>query len=229
MTRRPPRGQGGHLPPRSAWFALVAIIACMGAAPVLAADFPLSVRNSTGGVLSELHISRSSLHTWGPNRLATGPLGPGEERIIDLDGPGHYDLYARDDRGRVYHIWDIAVVEDTLVEVKPTAADQAVGRRGVNPRLAYLYVNNRTGYDLYYLYASPAYADTWADGEHLLAPQEIIPRGASRRVHIDVERWGTMVFDFVAEDEDGDTYVLRRVDLEREYEIILSLDHIRFY
>lgn len=84
----------------------------------------------------------------------------------------------------------------------------------------YVEVTNNTGYDIYYLYVSPAKSDSWEEdvlGDDILADGET--------VRVNVRKQKSSVFDIRAEDEDGDTYTVWELDIATE-DLVLTLDHL---
>ncbi|MEH6565219.1 MAG: hypothetical protein V7756_07860 [Halopseudomonas sp.] len=80
----------------------------------------------------------------------------------------------------------------------------------------YVEVTNRTGYDIHYLYVSPAKAGDW---EEDVLDQDILSNGQT--VRVTVRQAAGSVYDIRAEDEDGDTYTLWNVDIAK-HDIVFS-------
>ncbi len=191
----------------------------------------MEILNDTDAGLSELFVSPAHRYTWGPNVLLSygAILQPGTGVEVMVRQGEAYDIYAVDKLGREYSIRNAYAGRWNPIEINESYREEAQPDGAVDPDLGYLVVNNHTGYALHHLYSSPSYAASWAEGEHLLPEAQIIDAGERFFARFDVTRWGTMVFDLVAEDEDGDFYVLRRINLRNEYEITINLNHIRFY
>jgi hypothetical protein len=82
----------------------------------------------------------------------------------------------------------------------------------------YVIVTNNTGYDIWYLYVSHEDSDSW---EEDVLGSEILYDGESFRV--DLTGYPSPVFDIHAEDEDGDTYTVWGVNVDkRDVEITLA-------
>ncbi len=84
----------------------------------------------------------------------------------------------------------------------------------------YIDVTNNTGYDIYYLYVSPAKSSSWEEdvlGDDILADGET--------VRVTVRKQKSSVFDIKAEDEDGDTYTIWELDIATE-DLVLTLDDL---
>ncbi|MGB3598538.1 MAG: hypothetical protein WBA27_16230 [Pseudomonas neustonica] len=84
----------------------------------------------------------------------------------------------------------------------------------------YVEVTNNTGYDIHYLYVSPAHASDW---EEDVLDEDILPNGHT--VRVSVRKAKGSVYDIRAEDEDGDTYTLWDVDIARR-DVTFTLDDI---
>ncbi|MEH6490870.1 hypothetical protein [Halopseudomonas sp.] len=84
----------------------------------------------------------------------------------------------------------------------------------------YVEVTNDTGFDIHYLYVSPAHASDW---EEDVLDDDILPDGHTVRVTIRKAK-GSM-YDIRAEDEDGDTYTLWDVDISKR-DVTFTLDDI---
>ena len=82
----------------------------------------------------------------------------------------------------------------------------------------YVEVANGTGYDIHYLYVSPAKAGNW---EEDVLDQDVLPAGDTVRVTVSQAKGS--VYDIRAEDEDGDTYTLWNVDIAK-HDIVFSED-----
>ena len=84
----------------------------------------------------------------------------------------------------------------------------------------YVEVTNDTGYDIHYLYVSPAHAGDW---EEDVLDEDILPDG--KTVRVSVRKAKGSVYDIRAEDEDGDTYTLWDVDIAKR-DVTFTLDDI---
>ena len=191
----------------------------------------VAIVNGTDVSFSELYVSAAHRYTWGPNVLAgfASGLPPGAAVEVEVRPGSTYDIYAVDEAGGEYALWNVTARVDLPMEITDAHREDPAVHGAVDPDLGYLLVHNQTGYALHHVYSSPSYAASWSEGEHLLSDDRIIDPGERFLAWFDVARWGTMVFDLAAEDEDGDIYVLRRINLRNEYEITINLNHIRFY
>jgi len=84
----------------------------------------------------------------------------------------------------------------------------------------YVEVTNDTGYDIHYLYVSPAHAGDWQED---VLDEDILPDGHT--VRVTVRKAKGSVYDIRAEDEDGDTYTLWDVDIAKR-DVTFTLDDI---
>tara|TARA_R110000764_G_scaffold182781_1_gene268511 strand:+ start:134 stop:463 length:330 start_codon:yes stop_codon:yes gene_type:complete len=84
----------------------------------------------------------------------------------------------------------------------------------------YVEVTNDTGFDIHYLYVSPAHAGDWQED---VLDEDILPDGST--VRVTVRKAKGSVYDIRAEDEDGDTYTLWDVDIAKR-DVTFTLDDI---
>ncbi len=84
----------------------------------------------------------------------------------------------------------------------------------------YLKVTNNTGYDIHHLYVSDVGSNEW--GEDVL-DVDILEDGDTVRVSI--SGYSNPKFDVQAEDEEGDTYTIRNINVKK-FDLVFSLDNI---
>jgi len=83
----------------------------------------------------------------------------------------------------------------------------------------YLNVTNNTGYAAYHLYVSDVGSDEW--GEDVL-DVDVLEDGETIRVNIN--GYSNPKFDVQLEDEEGDTYTLRNINVKK-YDLVFTLDN----
>lgn len=84
----------------------------------------------------------------------------------------------------------------------------------------YINVENETGYDIHYLYISPANADDW---EEDVLEEDILENG--EEIKVTVEGYKSSIFDVKAVDEDGDSYTFWDIDVATT-DITVTLDDL---
>lgn len=83
-------------------------------------------------------------------------------------------------------------------------------------------INDTGGWDIYYIYISSAYDDSW--GSDWLGDSEILYSGNSVAFSVPND-----VYDFKLIDEDGDEYIRYGVDVSGYYEWYVTLDDLGEY
>lgn len=84
----------------------------------------------------------------------------------------------------------------------------------------YVKVTNNTGYDIYHLYVSDVGSDEW--GEDVL-DIDVLETGQTVRVNI--SGYSNPKFDVQAEDEEGDTYTIKNINVKK-YDLVFTLDDV---
>lgn len=84
----------------------------------------------------------------------------------------------------------------------------------------YVKVTNKTGFDIYHLYVSDVGSDEW--GEDVL-DVDVLEDGDT--VQVDIKGYSNPKFDVQAEDEDGDTYTIRNINVNK-YDIVFTIDNV---
>jgi hypothetical protein len=82
---------------------------------------------------------------------------------------------------------------------------------------------NNTGYDIYYLYVSSSDDDEW--GEDILG-KDVLEDGMTFTYRLPVPLNRVSLYDFMAEDEDGDSYTKMEVSVTNNARIVFTLDDI---
>lgn len=83
-------------------------------------------------------------------------------------------------------------------------------------------INDTGGYDIYYVYISPSYSDSW--GDDWLNSDEILPSGSSVAFSVTNDE-----YDIRLVDEDDDEYIRYGVTIDGYYEWYVTLDDLGEY
>lgn len=163
---------------------------------------------------------------WGEDRLGEEILEPGESITVEVE-PGTWDMQIIDEDGDTYTLWQVDIGADgyvwnvTLEDIDSDWGDDEV----MEPRIIEAgegetwvsLVNDLQGYDVFYVYVSPADSDDW--GEDMLG-SEILYQDDELIVWVDP---GT--YDIQMVDEDGDSYTRWEVVVDEDgYEWWVTLD-----
>jgi opacity protein-like surface antigen len=82
----------------------------------------------------------------------------------------------------------------------------------------YIEVTNKTGYDIYHLYISNVNSDEW---EEDVLDVDVLLDGDT--VKVNLSGYKNPSFDIRAEDEEGDTFTVRDVNVKL-YDVVITLD-----
>jgi hypothetical protein len=93
-----------------------------------------------------------------------------------------------------------------------------VGAVSAHAENLYIEVTNKTGYDIYHLYVSSVNSEEW---EEDVLDQDVLLDGD--KVKVNVTGYNSPYFDIRAEDEEGDTFTLRNVNIKK-YDVVFTLD-----
>ncbi len=83
-------------------------------------------------------------------------------------------------------------------------------------------INDTGGYDIYYVYISPSYSDSW--GDDWLDSDEVLPSGSSVAFSVTNDE-----YDIRLVDEDDDEYIRYGVTIDGYYEWYVTLDDLGEY
>lgn len=83
---------------------------------------------------------------------------------------------------------------------------------------------NKTGFDIYNIYASPAGAENWSDD---LQPHNVILKDGYQILNLSSYK-GETLFDFRFIDVDGDEYIKKNVDLNLHRKVVVTLDDLSY-
>ena len=150
---------------------------------------------------------------WGENRLDE-TLEPGDEVTIVLDEENTYDIMVTDEDGDTYTMWLVDIDEDGF-EWEVTLEDLDWATEEVT-----ITVENGLGsWDIWYLYGCTSEAEDW--GEDKLGSEVLAP-GESATFTVQSGDW----YDFLAEDEDGDTYVILDEYIDGDFTWVVDFDYM---
>jgi hypothetical protein len=82
---------------------------------------------------------------------------------------------------------------------------------------------NNTGYTIYMLYVSPADEEEWGDD---ILGDDILENGSTFTVQLDSPLSQVSVYDFGAEDEDGDVYIKWDLTVTNNARIVFTMDDL---
>jgi hypothetical protein len=82
---------------------------------------------------------------------------------------------------------------------------------------------NNTGYDIYFLYVSSSEDDEW--GEDILG-EKVLEDGMTFTYRLPQPLSRASVYDFMAEDEDGDMYTKMEISVGNNARIVFTLEDI---
>jgi hypothetical protein len=196
----------------------VLFMACGGQTPAPVNEdagdaIEVTIVNGLGSWNIEEILVDASDGPWGENRL-DGVLEPGDEVTIVLDEAGSYDIMVTDEDGDTYTMW-LVDVGDNGYEWEVTLDDLDWATEDVT-----ITVENGLGsWDIWYLYGCTSESDDWGNdqlGSDVLAP------GESATFTVQSGDW----YDFMAEDEDGDTYVILDQYIDGDFTWEVNFDYM---
>jgi hypothetical protein len=201
----------------------IVILLLVAAVTASAQTTRILFRNQTGATIYFLYASPVSSDSWGDDLLGMSVLGAGEEFSVLLRGSGCFDVRAIDSNENEYIIWNRDVSANP--EIRISRSDYVgLQSRGGDAAFGWVNIVNYTNYSIQELYIVPAGTREWRDYPQLLRPNEMIHDGEDYRAEVDVEAYGTFLYDIILVDEDRDRYIKREVNLELVSEVIYTLD-----
>jgi hypothetical protein len=164
----------------------------------------ITFKNSTSGKITAIYLSPSDSEQWGPDILgADYVLTKGSSIGYMVHFPGSsfsFDILAINDKQAALEL-DNSVLKDGK-ETVITFTDKNMRKDAPDFDFVTMTIGNETGYDVHYLFVSPADSDAW--GVDLLDEDTILSEGDEFSVNIPVE--GTTKYNVMAADEDYDVY-----------------------
>jgi len=205
---------------RVAWLAvaLTTMIAAAGFTIDPAELNRVTFVNNTGYDIVYLFFSPGDSDYWGADVLGTTrTLDDGEKigfYIHYPDTTNAFDFLAIDEDGDAYVIWDFEVTDGTSAVMEVTLDDLEGGYD--MPDLATVNLTNESGYDMWYLFFSPADSAMW--GTDMLGDDSVLGTGDTLSLFVPVS--GERVrFDFQSVDEDEDVY---------EFQVVVSNETLEY-
>jgi len=185
--------------------------------------------NRTGTTIYFLYASPSTADSWGEDLLGREVLADGSTFRARLSSRAEtYDIRAIDANDSEYIVWDWRPGDSGRIVLTTGALVGGGVRSADTSAISWLTVVNDTNYDVRALYIAPATTTSWDEAEQMLPPGDTLHFREDFRLEIDVERYGTMVYDVMLVDVDGDAYVKRDVNLELTTELVYSLDDLEW-
>jgi hypothetical protein len=181
--------------------------------------------NNTGATIYFLYASPTTADSWGEDLLGNTVLPDGGTFRARLRRAAAIDIRAVDSNDNEYIVWNWNTSRAPRVVIRQEAFVGVDGASG-SAALAWLNIRNETRYTIVQILAVPAGRDDWDSGESLLDNWDAIHDGEEYRVEIDVDASGSMIYDIMLIDEDGDQYIKRDVNLEIVGELICTLDDL---
>jgi len=205
---------------RVAWLAVALILA------VAAAGFTIDPAelnrvtfvNNTGYDIVYLFFSPGDSDYWGADVLGTTrTLDDGQKTGFYIHYPeatNAFDFLAIDEDGDAYMIWDFEITDGSSAVVEVTLDDLEGGYD--MPDLATVSLTNESGYDMWYVFFSPADSAMW--GIDLLGDDSVLATGDTLSLFVPVS--GERVrFDFQSVDEEEDVY---------EFQVVVSNELLEY-
>ncbi len=185
--------------------------------------------NRTGTTIYFLYTSPSTADSWGEDLLGRTVLAAGESFRARLNSQAEsYDVRAIDANDNEYIVWGWRPGDSERVVL---TTGSFVGGRAASAStsaISWLTVVNDTNYDVREILIVPAAAASWDEAEQFLPAGETLHFREDFVLEIDVDRYGTTVYDVMLVDVDGDTYVKRGVNLEVATELLYTLDDLEW-
>lgn len=210
---------------------LVALLFAGSVAPVTAQSTEIVVWNDTGRTIFFLYISPTSADTWGEDLLGANVLADGSRFVVRLRSDEvSFDVRAIDEDESEYIIWGWTPRSDNAgrLVLDATAFAGAGANAASSDAVSWVTIVNDTNYTVVEIRALPSGGTEWDDAQVLLPPGRAMLHGENYRVELDVERFGTLRYDIMLVDEDGDRYVRRGIDLEQESRIVYTLQDLEW-
>lgn len=194
----------------------------------------ITVINKTGYDIYYLKISPVDNDDWGEDWLGEEILADGGILSFDLSGRGweglcEFDIKAMDEEDDTYIQWGLNLCDRSKVIL--TMDDYVVPEEEVSsgPETDCgapqdVTIVNGTGYEIWYVYVSPADADSW--GKDRLG-DDVVPAGDSFLVCLPGYD-ETCIFDIRVEDSEGDSYIKLDVDLCALESLEFTLEDLYF-
>lgn len=206
---------------RSLTLGILFAFSAIASNAVNAFDGYIEVTNDTGYDIYYLYISHEDSENWEEDVLEDDILENGDSVRVTVTGydSAIFDVRAEDEDGDTYTVYGRNVKKSDLT-LTLSHLDESSSSSAANSFDGYIEVENNTGYDVYYLYISHEDSENW---EEDVLEDDILEDGDS--VRVTVTGYASAVFDVRAKDEDGDTYTIYGIDVEKN-DLSLTLSHL---
>ena len=165
----------------------------------------LTFDNATGATIEMIFLSPSDSKFWGPDIIGADYIlknGASQSYFVYCSGTSFtFDVLASDTNGKRLEVRNVEIPNGTDATVRLTAGKVT----GKAPDLALVTVGieNRTSYEIEYLFVSPSDSQTW--GVDLLDAETTLARGGTCTFVLLVGR-ERMKYNLMAVDENNDEY-----------------------
>lgn len=187
--------------------AAVFLVAIAAAVPAINPSHlnQVTFSNNTGYDLHYLFFSPSDSQTWGADILGSDRIFPDGASLSFYihypDTTNAFDLLAVDEDGDAYRHTGVSITDGAEAQVE-ISMDHYKGAY-VMPQLVEIELENRTGYEIQYLFVSPADSRMW--GVDMLGGGFVLPDGGRFKAMIQLASSPISV-DIQALDAEQDTY-----------------------
>ena len=204
----------------------IAILLLTVAATVSAQSVDVTFVNRTGATIYYLYASRTDADSWGNDLLGSTVLPDGGVFRARLRGRARFDVRAVDANENEFIVWNWDPGPDRRIII--TTDDYAGSRpRGdAADAVSWISIVNDTNYDVELILVVPAGFEDWEGGQRFLRPGQFLFDGEDFTAQVDVDRFGTFVYDIMLIDVDGDSYIKWDVNFELQTQIIFTLDDL---
>lgn len=175
-----------------------------------AEEVTVTIENGLGSwTLWNGYCSLSESDEWGEDRFGSEVLEPGESVSFEVMSGDYYDFKCIDNEDDEYLLWDVWVGEDGFVwEVDLSDMDNSLVDADTDGDAAITIYNGLGDWTIWYVYSS-ASDGPW--GEDRLG-SELLSAGEEFTFYVPADD----TYDFKVEDEDGDSYTLRGIDVDAD-------------
>ncbi len=165
----------------------------------------IEFKNATGKNIQTIFLSPSDSEEWGPDIVgAEYHLGDGKSIGYVVHYPGSsfkFDIMATDEAGNVFELYDFTLTDGKEGIITFTRKNLKSSPKDFT--FVKLQIENKTDYDMYYLFMSPSDSDAW--GVDLLDEDTILSAGESYTVLVPIGD-AKVKYNVMSADEDMDQY-----------------------
>jgi len=201
----------------------MAMLALAGCASMPQGPGEFTVLNGTGYTLVEVFVSPSADDGWGNDLLAERPLPNGESVVLPAPGMGMYSLFAVDEGGDFYFVWNVPIVPGASVEIAFTNLDwERWQAPSLEPRpgMPRIVVVNETGAIFFNLRLKPFVFEEWS--ADLLRGQGPLQNGLEIGVTLPFALTTITRYDVLLIATDGTPYVKRNIVVSDGGRVVLT-------